>query len=71
MCLIPLNSGVLWSGSVDTGACKAGALSLVLVLQNYRSESQECQPLVLSVPKTLRFENAETLRFLFHGPKNR
>ena len=26
---------------------------------------------VLSVPKTLRFENAETLRFLFCGPKNR
>ena len=25
----------------------------------------------LSVPKTLRFENAETLRFLFRGPKNR
>ena len=24
---------------------------------------------VLSVPKTLRFENAETLRFLFRGPK--
>ena len=25
----------------------------------------------LSVPKTLRFENAETLRFLSRGPKNR
>ena len=25
----------------------------------------------LSVPKTLRFENAETLQFLFRGPKTR
>ena len=32
---------------------------------------QDLEIFKLSVPKTLRFENTETLRFLFRGPKNR
>ena len=41
------------------------------VTEHQRAQTFPGKNWTLSVPKTLRFENAETLRFLFRGPKNR
>ena len=58
-------------GGICFDSCTRAAEPKSELLRFWRRRPKTLESIELSVPKTLRFENTETLRFLFRGPKNR